>query len=578
MLAAMALLSAGYAALAIRLQEASNAGSGLTSSDVRARLADAIRDHYRGTSTWGYYMDHIGDGESGDVIFSCSDDTMIAPYEISGGEGTSAKCVIDFDDCTDVVPRTIYEPEAEEEDHYAAMTEAMVTKAKLYTELPLYERFISKKERDDADDSDFAGKGRSFPILKPEDVAAAAHSIGRAGSDNIGPSGIKNRIISIAKRKGAAYVAKLPKAWKTADATEADRPSHGGLRLVESCGDLGLEMLLREGAGDGASASPYRTKYPIRIITPGVGSSANYSESLLRKAADEGKFDAGLMMYWNHPTAAQEASRPEGNLDDLAAITTTKGVWMDNGPKGKGVYAEAKVMADYAQKVSERAPHIGLSIRAGGTASGRMVEGKPDLASIDYVESVDYVTKAGRGGLALAEAARGAGLLDSVSPKEVSMDATEVQRLIKEALAPQQATTTLLLEGEMKRTAIGIGAKALAGLDLPAVSKQRVIEAVVSLPIPRTADGNAPDAAKLSEAFVAEAKREGAYLAQLMGGGRVTGLGPTAVPQLSAEESARRAEADKAQDAMYLNVMESLMGDKTAARFAFQGRQREDAA
>ena len=76
---------------------------------------------------------------------------------------------------------------------------------------PVVKREISTKERKDADESDFAGPHRSFPILKPEDVGAAAHSLGRAGDKSAIP-GIKRRIIAIARRKG--WTAQLPKEWR----------------------------------------------------------------------------------------------------------------------------------------------------------------------------------------------------------------------------------------------------------------------------------------------------------------------------------------------------------------------------
>jgi phage I-like protein len=75
-------------------------------------------------------------------------------------------------------------------------------------------RDIPADVRKKAKASDFAGKNRSFPILKPEDVKAAAASIGRAGADNYSTDELKRRIIRIAKRKGAAFVAQLPAAWK----------------------------------------------------------------------------------------------------------------------------------------------------------------------------------------------------------------------------------------------------------------------------------------------------------------------------------------------------------------------------
>jgi predicted nucleic acid-binding Zn-ribbon protein len=70
-------------------------------------------------------------------------------------------------------------------------------------------------DRDKIPAEDFAGANRSFPIVTPKDVHDAAESLGRAkGQDT---EKIKRRIISIAQRKGDAYVAQLPDAWKTED-------------------------------------------------------------------------------------------------------------------------------------------------------------------------------------------------------------------------------------------------------------------------------------------------------------------------------------------------------------------------
>src|SRR4051812_12067314 len=112
------MLRAGSMALAFRIQEAMDAGDSLSAGDIRTRLSDSIRDLYRGTGKWAYYIDHFGDGESGDVIYSCDGETCRAPYEISGGaSGETAKCIINTDDAEDVVPRTVYEVEQDEADH-----------------------------------------------------------------------------------------------------------------------------------------------------------------------------------------------------------------------------------------------------------------------------------------------------------------------------------------------------------------------------------------------------------------------------------------------------------------------------
>jgi hypothetical protein len=75
-------------------------------------------------------------------------------------------------------------------------------------------RNIPQSERDKMPAEDFAGPNRTFPISEPEDVDAAAHSLGRAKTDAAGRAKIKSKIISIAYRKGKEFVAQLPEDWK----------------------------------------------------------------------------------------------------------------------------------------------------------------------------------------------------------------------------------------------------------------------------------------------------------------------------------------------------------------------------
>lgn len=544
-------LRGGFVALALKLQESADQ---LTSSDVCARLRDTLGDKYRGSGVWAYYVDHVGDGESGDVIFSRDGDMQRAPYSIEGTTG-AVKCSIDFDKAENVVPRTIYEVETDEQDAMAAMEAARKTEG-LYTALPLYERFISKKERDEASADDFAGKGKSFPILKPEDVEAAARSLGRAGSENSSVSTIKARIIAIAKRKG--WEKYLPKAWKETKSSEAapNVARETSMQLVESAPEFLSAIQLQEAT---------RTHYPVKLISPGTGSTAHYPAAVLERDGPK-IFKRGTLMFWNHPTRAEEAARPEGDLNNLAAILTRDAFWDPNGTKGPGLYAEAKVMADYAQKIEERAPHIGLSIRAGGKGDGTTVNGKPVLASLDYAESVDYVTRAGRGGLALAEAARDAGIL----PDGESMDETQIKSLvessIREAVKPYR-------DRALRGDAMVAASRILRDIELPALSKQRVTEATLNaLPVNEAGE---LDEKKYSDLLMAEARREGEYLSGLMGGGRVLNMGQAVTTetaeQIAAREAATRVRSE-AQEKDEVALFESLGMPKEAALFAVKGR------
>ena len=327
------------------------------------------------------------------------------------------------------------------------------------------------------------------------------------------------------------------------------------LNLIESAG--------AEFMGDINLAESARTTYPVKLISPGVGSSAYYPASVLENAAD--KFKAGTLMFWNHPTAVEEAQRPEGDLNNLAAILTTNARWDANGVKGPGLYAEAKVMADYAQKVEERAPHIGLSIRAGGKGTGKLVEGKPELASIDYVESVDYVTKAGRGGMALAEAARDAGILDDSERGNVEMTEAEIKKLVESAVAE---ATAPLQERAKRGDATVICHRALANTSLTEAQRGYVVDTVLRETIP-TKDG-AVDSEALTLLVNMEAKR----LAGVIGGVRGLGAGTpiTVDPVKLAEARKIERENEEADQAELAGMFRELGLSEAAAKAAAEGR------
>lgn len=549
-------VSAGALALAIRIQEA--AGD-LSANDIATRLRDCIADCYRGTGKWAYYIDHFGDAESGDVIYSCDSDVFRAKYEIAGGAG-AAKCVIDFDNADDVVPRTIYETEMDEGDHYAAMEESY--KAQGFA-TPISERFISKKERDAASADDFAGKGRSFPILKPEDVTAAAASLGRAGADNKGTGAIKAAIIRIAKRKG--WTDKLPKAWREEGDTETTTQEGAG-------NSQSGQLCLRESAlfaADISISEAFAPEKQIKLIAPGKGSTAFYTREALQKAAADKVFKAGTPMRIDHPTRQQEADRPEGSVRDWGAVLASDAQWResytDKSGKdlGPGLYASIKPFSDHAQTIEEKGPYAGVSIRANGNAvmeSGRAVmrEGVPLLKEFTSAEGVDMVTRAGAGGLFLSESAT-----PVQSPEVVSVTEAEAKALIEAAVSPFR---TRALKGDAREEA----ARLLRDIDLPEAAKTRIIERSIAS-VPTTAAGEL-DSVKLRETIVAEAKNEGEYLAAVSGARGVHGMGAAPAPAPRPEDIAAREAAEQRELAEDIAMYEAMGMDRKAAEFAAKGR------
>jgi hypothetical protein len=532
-------LTEGFRDVALKLQEDATA---LSQRDICSRLSDAVRDIGHDEGDYYCLVDVFGDDKSGDVIYSCNGNLMKAGYEFSTANGKQV-AAIDVDNAVDVMPRTSYEEEADDEDHYASMEESF-KRDKLYTELPLYERFISKGERDNASAGDFAGKGKSFPILKPGDVMAAVHSMGRAGSSNVGTSTLKANIIRIAKKKG--WTKYLPKAWQ-GDSSESalSAAAAGSIPLKESAATLET-IVLKEAKAD----------YEIKLIAPGKGSSAFYPKEVLQRDGPK-VFTKGTHVYLNHPTSTEEAERPEGDVKNLAGVLTTDAAYHESHAKGPGLYARMKVFADHAQTVEEKAPHVGMSIRASGKAESKQVkEGLPVLTELTSAESVDVVTHAGAGGMILTEAAR-----ESAGSHEEE-DMSDTKRLIEAAVQPFYAR-------QRREDARSEVTRLLADVTLPEAAKQRIAERVIE----KLDVSKDPDSKALRESVIAEAKAEGEYLASIMPAGMVHGMGIAEVEStVSKKERKALKEARKADKREAIDVFESLGMPKDAAKIAAKGR------
>src|SRR5208337_2377170 len=106
-------------------------------------------------------------------------------------------------------------------------------------------------------------------------------------------------------------------------------------------------------------------------------------------------------------------------------------------------------------------------------------------------------------------------------------------------------------------------ARLLDGVTLPDLAKQRVIERAVAM-LDLAAE---LDLKKFQETLAAEAKAEGQYLASITGSGRVIGMGAAPVVIDAKEAKAKRKELKEARRED-VDVLESLMGDRKAAKIA----------
>lgn len=166
---------------------------------------------------------------------------------------------------------------------------------------------------------------------------------------------------------------------------------------------------------------------PLRLISPGQGSSGYYSADVLEQAAHDRVFPAGTHMYIDHPTLTERADRPERSIRDLAAVLETDAIWQAAHPDGPGLYAQARVFAPYRPIIAEMADHIGVSIRASAEMSRGQVDGRrvPIIDRLIEAQSVDFVTRPGRGGAVLS-------ILESAQLGEAMVD--DVRQWLRDAL------------------------------------------------------------------------------------------------------------------------------------------------
>lgn len=146
----------------------------------------------------------------------------------------------------------------------------------------------------------------------------------------------------------------------------------------------------------------------VEFITPGWGSSGYYSPQVIEAAATDRVIPAGTHMYADHPTEAEDIERPIRSIRDLVAVTTEDARLSEDGT----LVGEVEVVESWRPFMQTVHSAIGVSIRGSATdivpgqaegRSGGIIEGL-----VPPVMSVDFVTRAGRGGrvLSLLESAR----------------------------------------------------------------------------------------------------------------------------------------------------------------------------
>ena len=133
----------------------------------------------------------------------------------------------------------------------------------------------------------------------------------------------------------------------------------------------------------------------------------------------------------------------------------------------------------------------------------------------------------------------------------------------------EKALLSRLVEKDVRREAIELGARELEGVSLTESAKMYIIETVVDRGVPKEA--GALDSKKFVEAVNAEARRFGGAIGA---GPRVTGMGaPPPIEMTEAQRTAQTAAA-KADEEMYKESWGSLLGtsDVKILERAMKGR------
>lgn len=307
---------------------------------------------------------------------------------------------------------------------------------------------------------------------------------------------------------------------------------------------------------------------PLKIIQPGWGSSGYYPASVLERDGPQ-VFRAGTQMFWDHPTAAEEAERPEGSLQNLAAVLVSDARWNNNGPAGPGLYADARVFEGYQNHVNELAPHIGVSIRASGRAIQGEAEGRrgPIIQEIALAKGIDFVTKPGAGGqiLQMFEAARQQHVQSTTQPTKERSMSEELTRQLQEAqqrLAQLEQQNGRLTEALLLQEARQYVVGALATVTLPDVTKNRLTESLcVNPPVKDSQLDKATYASRIEEAIKAEVD----YLAEVgAGSGHIVGMGNSQVAK--SEYKHEEVQARMAESFQRLGLNEAAAKDAAKGR------------
>jgi len=263
----------------------------------------------------------------------------------------------------------------------------------------------------------------------------------------------------------------------------------------------------------------------VALITPGWGNKRDnhyYPTDVVRR--DAGVF-AGSKMYESDHRPAEKSTR--------TWVSTVKEItgFTDDGAPIAQVSVHDKGFAErlVALAKDNLLDKMECSILAGGTARKGKVDGRKGniVEAITSADSVDWVTKAGAGGRALALAES-----EEVSMPEQSTEGTTEQEVPEEEMAEEATQTTFAEQEEPEAPAP------------EPLAAEKVKELVEATNLPKAARAKLTEAQYGDEGEAQAAiQAEIAYIKELTGSGRPFAQGAGEAPQatpLSEEDKLRR--------------------------------------
>lgn len=266
------------------------------------------------------------------------------------------------------------------------------------------------------------------------------------------------------------------------------------------------------------------SKFRVRIISEGVGSSGTYPADVLQRDGASA-WPAGTQIFFDHLTESDEWERAGNHsIKDLVGVTLSDPQWVE---EEKALYTEAKFFESAVPFINDAKDYIGLSVEASGVIENGIVE------SIVYspLNAIAVVPRAGRDGkiTELIESYResnNSGIMETTTApqsadtkdrKETGMDPKDIEAIaeavggkitaalndLKESLKP----ATPAENEETEAPKVSEVAEAMATSGLTESSRKRVYAAIEA----EVTAGKKPDVNALIEAekaHVAEVLKE----------------------------------------------------------------------